>query len=247
MRISNLFAVMIATMVHATAGEPLTFLRHSAVGWGTAQVFDGGPTVSDSGGTEDSDDSSMSFLAVDFTPGGSFGARASAAGRSSIASFEQSMGIVVDFVSKYSPSVFPGGDNPGGMAEGRIDSVIEFVMPVDELEWIYALRVEPEAPFQGFAQAVFQNLTTGEVLFDLTEPTAVLDATLRASTGDVMRLTTNLSGFGSMGPGSGREFDSQVRMILTIPEPSSLLLLAAGAATVLRRNRPHERACLLKF
>ncbi len=142
MRISNLFAVIIATMVHATAGEPLTFLRHNAVGWGTAQVFDGGPTVSDSGGTEDSDDSSMSFLAVDFTPGGSFGAAASAGGRSRITNFEQSMTIVVDLSVGYSPSVFPGGDNPGGMAEGGIDSVIEFVMPVDELEWDYGLTID---------------------------------------------------------------------------------------------------------
>ncbi len=241
MRISSLFAVMIATMAQVAAGEPLTFLRHNAVGWGTAQVFDGGPTASDSEGTVDPNDSSISFVALDATMSGSFGAGASAAGRSIIGSLEQSMGIFVNLSVGYSPSNFPGGDNPGGMAEGGIDSVIEFVMPVDELEWIYALRVEPEAPFQGFAQAVFQNLTTGEVLFDLTEPTAVLDATLRASTGDVMRLTTNLSGFGSMGPGSGRGYRAEARMILTIPEPSSLLLLAAGAATALRRNRPRLR------
>ncbi len=75
------------------------------------------------------------------------------------------------------------------------------------------------------------------MLFNLTEETIVNDATLSANIGDVMRLTTNLSGFGSMGPGSGRRYGARVVMLLAIPEPATLLLLAAGAATVLHRNR----------
>ncbi len=227
-------------------GETITFSSHEASGSGTANVFDGGPPAFGSGTTFDAADPEMHFGALDWTQPGSLGASAGASGTSRIvANDDDRMLVLVDFVANYRGSLSPGGDNPGGMAEGELSSVIEFIMPVDELDWTYGFSTEATIEFEGTASVVFENVTQAETLLTLTENTPFFETTLSATTGDLMRITTMMSGGGNT-PGGGRKYDAGFAMTFTIPEPGTLAVLALGSLLALRRRRGAVRQYWLR-
>ena len=238
-RMTNATVVVLMGLVAgAAAGEPFVLSFHEASGSGTANVFDGGPPVFDEGQTFGDTDDRMSFLAIDATQSGSDAALAIAAGQSrmTLPVQDDQLRLRVDLIAWYRPEV--GGDNPGGMAEAELSSVIEFVMPVDELEWFYRLRIDEDFPFQGSTSVVFENVTQSEVLLELDAQIPGVTTTLVGHVGDVMRLTTFMSGSGSMGPGSFKEYETRILMDFTVPEPGTVFLFLAGALTAAaRRNR----------
>ncbi len=223
----------------ARAGE-FTFSLHEASGSGWANLFDGGPPISAQGSTFSPTDPSMSFTAADSTQPGSLGALALAHGGSFISQLSQEDGIhvQVELDTLYLPSLFPGGDNPGGAAKGELFSIIEFIMPLDELYWSYQLLIDEDAPFfEGTTSVVFENVTQSQTLLTLSEEVLFEEGFLSANPGDVMRITSEMSGSGSMGPGSFKKYRSTLNMFFVVPEPTTMLWLALGALVATTNNR----------
>jgi len=227
-----------------TQASEFTLSYHEASGGGTANLFDGGPAVGDSDVTVAPNDSDMGFFAIDSTRPGSLGASAAAIGRSQIFDLLDQDGIRVRVAldTSYRPSLFGGGDNPGGMAEGSLSSVIEFVMPADELIWGYQLRIRDTIDFEGSTSVLFENLTQSQtVLETTTEIFPPVETMLIANTGDLMRITTSMSGGGSTGPASTRQYSPTLSMTFIIPEPGTLLLLAFASIPLARRPHRNRR------
>lgn len=204
----------------ARAGD-FTFSHHEASGSGWANLFDGGPPISAQGSTFSPTDLSMSFLALDLTMPGSLGASAEAVGGSFISQLSEVDGIRVgvELNTLYLPSLFPGGDNPGGAAEGELSSVIEFIMPADEIVWSYQLIIDEDAPlFEGSTLVVFENVTQSQTRLTLTEEVLFQKKeTLFANAGDLMRITSAMSGSGSNGPGSSKQYEANLIMRFVVP------------------------------
>ncbi len=219
----------------AGAGE-FTFSFHDASGSGCANVFDGGPELCDSGGTIGPNDSNMSFLATDRTQLGSLGALARAHGESRIYDLQDFDGITVqvELFTGYIPSFFPGGDNPGGAAEGELSSIIEFIMPADELIWGYYFDVDDTIDFEGSTSILFENVTESETILTFSDDDAgaLFEGILSANTGDLMRITSMMSGSGSTGPASVREYEARLSMTFIVPEPTTMLWFAIGGAII---------------
>ena len=182
MRTAGTVSIVLVSVVIgrvARAGE-ITFSYHEAGGSGSANLFDGGPPISHAGSLPGGTLGGFLFSAVDATRPGSLGAFANASGRSEIGLFEDRMGVRVSLDTSYRPSLFGGGDNPGGMAEGSLSSVIEFVMPADELSWAYALSIDDTILFDGSTSVLFENVTTSQTLLALTSDTAGVQTVLSA-------------------------------------------------------------------
>lgn len=219
-------------------GDVIPFTFHSFCGSALANVFDGGPPEYAAGcflnpplpwGAE--------VLAADDTETpGSLGAFARALAGSSVFSSQAEWGVNIRFSAGYYPSGFPGGDNPGGMAEAHMVSVIEFVMPVDELGWRYWLRIDEDSPFQGRTSIVIDNVTQSSNILTLTDETYFVATTLKGDAGDLIRITSDISGHGTMGPGSDRNYSSDLDMYF-IPEPSTNVMLLAATLCVGRRGQ----------
>jgi hypothetical protein len=211
---------------------------HVASGNASANVFDGGPTVFNDGATTDASDGSMVFGAHDNTMPGSFGAGASASGRSKILdSTDTLFRFTVDLFAGYFPSFQPGGDNPGGEAESELHSVIEFQMPEDVVGMSYQLIIDQDDPFMGSTNILVENVTRSETIVELTSE--VLPGILKeiqGTTGDLIRITSDVSGSGATPPGGLRRYDSTFDVLFIIPEPSTLLLLFP--AVFIRRKPP---------
>ena len=221
----------------AQAGELWTW-TNSAVGEGLAQVFDGGPPVTDSVDLQGTTASLLLLGATDATQPGSFGALASANGASRVGDFGQSMRVLVDFSASYAASLFPGGDRPGGRAEGTFTSIVEFVMPVDQLDWFYGLGITEDAGFDGASSVVVENVTQGSTLLTLTSEMGN-QTILTAHAGDLIRITSQMTG-GGEAPGEfalDQGYSTLVDMIFTIPEPGTFALLALGTVVTVRRRR----------
>ncbi len=220
--------------------EGTWFTYHEFTGQGWANVFDDGPVVSDaesgSGGPEAD---RFFFSALDLTRPGSLGASASAFGSSWIGPWKDNgIRLIVDFHAEYIPSLSPGGDNPGGAAEGALFSVIEFVMPVDELIWGYQLRIRDTIEFDGETRVLFENVTQNETVFDLTtEVFPPIETTLTGNSGDLMRFTSTMSGAGNSPGGSIRQYDSFFSSTFILPEPETLLLMLVGVLAARARGR----------
>ncbi len=211
---------------------------------GTAQLMDGGTQVIDSEMTQGFDDDRMTFTATDISMGPGSAALVTGAGASRI--IEESperLRFSVDLSVGYFPSGFPGGDNPGGSAEGEISSVFEFVLPVDDPEWAYRPIIDSQFPFPftGDSRVTVENVTRSTVLINVSEDTdGSILGTLDGSAGDLIRVTTEIMGKGSMGPGSRKDYFSQIDVNVLVPEPAtaSLVILAMLGAAARRR-----RAC----
>ncbi len=153
---------VLAVGVPRAGAEGIWFSWHEFSGEGWADVFDGGLPGGDSDGGMGSGgpgSQGFGFGAYDRTQPGSLGASASSVGRSQIFPFEGGgMRVRVALSVSYIPSLSPGGDNPGGAAEGELSSIIEFVMPVDELLWAYQLRIRDTIEFEGSTRDLFENV-----------------------------------------------------------------------------------------
>ncbi len=236
---SKSFVLLVLALVPARAGaEGIWNWTHQASGAGTANVFDGGPPVFDEGQTSDPTDRSMSFDAYDHTGSGSMAARAFAFGRSTVITTpDDSFRFHVEFIARYRPSPFPGGDNPGGEAEGELLSVFEFLMPADEIGLSYRLLIDETYQFTGSTAVVVENVTQGQFLLGLTAEVPQDWATFPGHTGDVIRITSMMSGSGTMGPGSYKEYRSALVMWFSVPEPGTFLFLLGGVCAVSRKRR----------
>ncbi len=233
---TSLVGLMAAMVPARAAGEGIWQWTHEASGSGTANVFDGGPPVFDERSTTGPNDAIMTLGAVDRTSTpGVLGAEAAATGRSHIESAsDTTFRFVETFLVGYFPSSFPGGDNPGGEAEGELSSVIEFVMPADEIGWVYGLGIDNTFPFPftGSASVAVENVTQSLTLLELSSEVSTVQTTLNGNTGDLIRITSLMSGSGGMGPGSGKEYEAFLGMTFTIPEPATFFLLLAGCVAV---------------
>ncbi len=216
----------------------------STCGSGSANVFDGGgPHVSEYACGSGSIDQASGFIISqsDFTQPGSGGAGAIASGGVDVSNFiDDLLGIRVDLLTGYFPSFSPGGDNPGGTAEGELLSIIEFEMPADTLEWEYRLDIDnlQPNPFTGSTSIVVENVTQSQTLLELDSETPNVATILRGAQGDLIRITSQMMGQGSMGPGSQKIYASEFRTQFTVPEPRALGMFIAGlACTFLRRRR----------
>ncbi len=191
---------------------------HDASGSGTSNVVDGGPLEIGSQTTVDNQDSGMGFGALDSTGQGSLSADAAGTGRSRISNVtDEQIQISVDLTAGYFASPFPGGDNPGGMAEAELFSVIEFTMPVDKLHWGYSLTIFEDAPFVGETYVLVENITQSQVLLTLDQDTDSVQTILSGTQGDRIRITTDMSGYGTT-PGGIREYLARQNMIFQIPK-----------------------------
>ena len=236
-RLPTIISVLLAVLAPSAArGAEFTFSTHLASGSGSANVFDGGAVVSDSATLTDPTSAEFGFAALDLTRPGSSGASAIAFGNSSIIEFEQGIRLLVEFRAVYDPSPFPGGDRPGGMAEGNLSSVIDFVMPVDTLDWSYRLLVDDTIGFDGSTSIVIENITHPETILTLTEQVAA-NTVLMANAGDLIRITSEISGGGSARVGSTRQYGGDLAMTFTIPEPSTVTLLTVALFAIARRRR----------
>ena len=63
------------------------------------------------------------------------------------------------------------------------------------------------------------------------------DTILAAHAGDVIRISSQMSGSGSAAAGvaSTRQYETDLDMLFTIPEPGSILLLLAGLPLVKKK------------
>ncbi len=227
------------------SAEEFVLVYHEASGSGSARLLDGGDTEFGGGMTFGPTDPSMSFVARDIsTQPGVLAARSKASGRSNINFIDGDLSIRVELSVLYLPSNITGGDNPGGMADGELSSVIEFMMPVEEVEWVYFLDVDDTVSFEGSSSVLIENVTQRQELVSLNEGMdGIVETTLSANVGDIIRITSEMEGFGSTGPAGTREYTSIFGMSLfMIPEPSTLMLFAPAALLLHRRTRRPEAA-----
>ncbi len=232
--------IALVTLSHASArADSVWMWTNSATGEGFAQVFDGGPLVTDSVDLQDTMAPFLSFRATDATRPGSLGADASANGASRVVEFDQSMRLLADFHVSYASSLSPGGDRPGGRAEGSFTSIVEFVMPVDELEWFYGLGMGDALGFTGSTNVAVENVTIGQTLLTL-DSVMEGETILAAHAGDLVRITSEFSGGGQAPPNFeiDRGYGALLDMIFTIPEPGSVILLLAGLPLLRRQFSP---------
>ncbi len=131
------------------------------------------------------------------------------------------------------------------MADAELSSVIEFAMPTDELHWFYELDIDDMygPPFTGATHVLIENVTRSEILVETDTSIPDVETVLQGSTGDLIRITTQMMGIGTMGPGSGREYDTDLQMRFVIPEPGTAYLFSFGALALLRfrHSRTHHR------
>jgi hypothetical protein len=232
--------VVLASGAGGASAGLFTFSMHDASGSGSANVYDGGPVRFDSDSTEGPDDRRVKFLAYDTTQSGSLGASAAAEGRSELFPNVMELAVEVELDVEYIPSFFPGGDRPGGEAEAILSSIIEFIMPADEIEMLYFLDIHDTIGFTGSTLAVVENVTQSQTLLTLSEDGPLGLMMLPGSAGDVIRISTDMSGSGSApaGEDSIRQYDTMLYMLFTIiPEPATLTLLMFGAVTVMGHRR----------
>lgn len=236
------FLLIVGLLVEVAAAGSFTFSHHMAEGEGSAQVFDGGVLVTDSGSISGQDKGGIIFDAADFSRFGSLGAIANATALSLALDLSNNgLRALVAFDAAYSPSPFSGGDRPGGMAEGSLLSVIEFVMPADEIIWAYQLLIHDKPGFDGSTSVVVENVTASQTLLELTEELLAVESTLQADKGDLIRITSKMSGVGTVpiGVSSLRGYSADLDMFFIVPEPGTAVLVAAGVFSISLRRRRH--------
>ncbi len=112
-------------------------------------------------------------------------------------------------------------------------------MPVDELEWMGVLSIhEPSPGFTGSTSIVVENVSQSLTLAELTGDSG-FETTLSGQTGDLIRITTDMSGGGSAPADVWlvRGYNPRMGMHFTIPEPGAGLLLVSALPVLRRRKR----------
>ena len=66
-----------------------------------------------------------------------------------------------------------------------------------------------------------------------------VDTVIVGEVGDIIRISSQMSGSGSAAAGVAitRQYEADLDMLFTIPEPATLALLALGTLVALRRRR----------
>jgi hypothetical protein len=222
------------------ASTQFTIANHTAAGSGSAQLDDGGLPVTDTDNTTGPGDLLMSFSAIDETGPGPLAASAFGGGSSQIYVFGEFMSIFVELDALYAPSGDPDGDRPGGLAEAELSSVIEFHTPAGAIDWFYLLDIDATGDFTGMANVMVENVTRAQTLLNMDAQVPPTSTLLSTTPGDLIRISTELSGSGSARPDvvSLETYSPTMRMdFLLIPEPATLAVLAVGAVVGLRRPR----------
>lgn len=229
----------------AARGGELWTWTHEGAGLGTANVFDGGPVDTSMGMASGPHDANFSFAAVDRTRTGSQGATYSTAGRSTIDEyFDAALGgesLIVDvrFSTGYNGGSTSQGDHTGGEGGGSIWSIVEFVMPRDEVNWFVDLRVLQTAGFTGSSYVKFENVSRNTTLLEIAS-TFSDSRTLTGQAGDIIRITSQLDGQGFFPPQVTLGFptySSRLYTFFSVPEPPALVLAMVGAFLVRRKSR----------
>lgn len=220
--------------------------EHVAAGYGIADLNGGLPPEESSDQTMFAGELSMGFYASEHSQLSTMGASASIAGISHITinPFADELAVLIRLIPSYTPSFAPGGDRPGGFAEGSLSSIIEFVMPDDLVQWNYLLLVEDGPYFSGQTQSLVQNVSRQQTLLTFDDAVGFAEGhtLLPGRAGDLIRITTMISASGSVPPNVLTGFalyDGIIDMNFSIvPEPSTLLLavLLAGLAARVRRR-----------
>jgi len=212
---------------------------HDAQGKGTARVYDGGPAVTATGRTTFLDDDLMQFLARDDTRPGTVGGSFGVSGSSWIIPHEDRFRLRARFAAYYFADSRPSSDRPGGEGEGWLTSVVEFVTPVEELVWIADLDVRRTTGFSGTLDILVENVTKSQTIGHITGD-AVFGQNLLLDAGDVVRITTESSGQGTIPPDIAfiGEYSASLLMDFIIPEPATVWLL--GIAVLACRARRKE-------
>ena len=202
---------------------------HDAEGGGWANVFDGGPPVFARGTTGGPASWDMTFSALDYTRLGMLGAIFGASGGSGVVALPESFSFGADLATDYIVEPRPDADRPGGEGEGWVRSVVEFVMPVDELEWLADVDIRDTSFFEGSMLSVVENVTTSMVLAEITDEPGFF-TTLRGQAGDVIRVTTEIAGGGAVPEGTFGYWMYRARLSMSfrIPEPASAVLVVVG-------------------
>ncbi|NOT02590.1 MAG: PEP-CTERM sorting domain-containing protein [Phycisphaerales bacterium] len=222
----------------ALGGEIRTW-THEGAGQGTARVFDGGPVVTSMGYTTGSNDALFTFAATDFTRVGARGATYSTGGESDVRINGDAMTVVVNFNTTYNGGISSQDDHTGGEGQGSLWSVVELVMPQDELTWITSLIIHDTGWFSGDTFVKFENVTKGTTLLELDSPFYEW-GTLVGETGDVIRITSEMSGQGFFPTTvtlAYLAYEGSLNAVFIVPEPTTLVLLAFGISIVFRRRR----------
>ena len=238
--IISAFVVLILPTASARAGTIWQW-THEASGEGWARVFDGGAAQFDSEFTGGLGDPFLSFGALDDTRPGTSGAAYGTGGRSWILTPGDELIVGVDFGTGYVSGSRIDGDLPGGEGAGTLSSVIEFVMPVDELQWRISADVRRSAGFIGSSRFLVENVTRSETLLDLRLP-EVFETTLSGRAGDLIRVSSEISGSGSFPEGVAGlgSYNGFMQLSFTIPEPGVIWLVGAGAVVLSGRKRPQR-------
>ena len=210
---------------------------HQAEGEGWANVFDGGPVEFDSDSTLGVADGAIRFSASDLTRPGVLGASYLTGGESNVGANDERLAMTLRLFTHYSATSRLGSDRPGGEGNARISSIVEFVMPADEVEWLVRLEMDQTKGFSGSAHLLLEDLTDGEMLFEIyesVEESFILSGFL----GERMRMTFEVQAQGSAPPGIPAllfyEVDASSSFI--VPEPAGGMLAALGAIVALRRR-----------
>jgi len=235
--VTTSMVLMSLTASVGRAGE-FTYISHEASGEWWANVFDGGPVVYGSGATSGPSDWLMLSGALDLTRPGVSGGSFNASGRSRIEVVDSLLAVTVENKVNYTASLSIDGDRPGGTGGGGLTSVVEFGMPVEELEWQYSYRVLAAPGFTSHAMTHIENVTQGRSLITFTETTPLTVTTLSGEIGDVIRITSVMAGSGYAPPDDFASYRANgiLRTYFIIPEPCTLCLLAGGLFLIPRRR-----------
>ncbi|NOT01720.1 MAG: PEP-CTERM sorting domain-containing protein [Phycisphaerales bacterium] len=207
-------------------------------GHGTARVFDGGPVVTASSVATPLSPA-VFFAATDRTRVGSQAATYSTGGESDVRINGDALTVVVNFNTTYNGGFTSQDDHTGGEGGGSLWSVIELVMPQDELTWITSLIIHDTAWFSGDTFVKFENVTQGTTLLELDSPFYEW-GTLVGETGDIIRITSEMSGQGFFPTTvtlAYLAYEGSLNAVFIVPEPTTLVLLAFGISIVSRRRR----------
>ncbi len=237
-------AVSVNACAATARGETIWQWTHEASGSGTANVFDGEAVDTGFDATIGLRDPLMQFSAFDSTRSDIRDpARADyiTSGSSRLFAIDDRLSVRVIVVTGYFSGFRIDGDHPGGEGGGTLSSVIEFVMPVDEIQMRLSANIALTTGFTGSIRLLAENLTRLETVVDLTSP-GEIRGTLPGRAGDVIRVSSEIDGSGGVpagGSGHGL-YEGEVLLNFTIPEPGSIWLVG-GSLMVLSRRKATER------
>jgi len=131
--------------------------------------------------------------------------------------------------------------------------VVEFVVPVDTLDWRFNYSVDRLPGFSGTASLLVEDIARSETLVDESTSqtmTVLLERAFNGRAGDLIRLSFDASGSGSVPSGfvSHGGFIMSMQQVFTVtPEPATALMLGLGAFLVFKRRRQSHREPLEAF